>query len=148
MYSSKGLIVNNTKTIFYHFSPLVSLFLEMSINEPCQCADCRRNSGTGHGSKFGVSRTTLTLSGELKFYETSSETGNVVRRGFCPNCGSPIIAESNGNPDLVAIAAGSLDQPELFQPSIVLYASSAVPWDYIDPQLSKFDKMPQAPDVT
>jgi hypothetical protein len=117
------------------------------VSVRCQCADCRRNSGTGHSSKFAVPAMTLTLSGELKFYETSSETGNVVRRGFCPNCGSPIIAESNGNPDLVAIAAGSLDQPKRFQPNIVLYASSAVPWDYIDPQLPKFDKMPQKPDA-
>jgi hypothetical protein len=109
----------------------------------CQCADCRKNSGTGHGSKFGVPRSTLTLSGELKFYEASVQSGNVVRRGFCPNCGSPILAESSGHPDIVAIAAGSLDEPALFQPKIVLYASSAVPWDYIDPQLPKFDKMPQ-----
>jgi hypothetical protein len=108
----------------------------------CQCSDCRKTSATGHSSKLAVPKSAVKISGELKFYESQGESGNVVRRGFCPNCGSPIYSESSGFPELGAIAASSLDDPAIFQPSMVIYASSAPTWDYTDPNLPKFAEMP------
>lgn len=109
----------------------------------CQCSDCRKTSATGHSSKLAVPRSAVKLSGELKFYESQGESGNAIRRGFCPNCGSSIYAESSGFPEIGAIAASSLDDPSIFQPSMVIFAAGAPTWDYTDPQLPKFDKMPQ-----
>lgn len=108
----------------------------------CQCENCRKTSATGHSSKLAVPKAALNISGELKFYESPGDNGNNVRRGFCPICGSHIYAESSGFDDIGAISASSLDDVSIFQPSMVVYASSAPAWDYIDPQLPKFPKMP------
>ncbi len=48
----------------------------------------------------------------------------------------PSIAEFMG------IAAGSLDEPGEFQPRIDFYTASAQPWDYMNPDLPKFAKVP------
>jgi hypothetical protein len=42
----------------------------------------------------------------------------------------------------MGITAGSLDDPSWFRPSMDLYTTSAQPWDYMDPDLPKFAKMP------
>jgi hypothetical protein len=40
------------------------------------------------------------------------------------------------------ITAGSLDDPSQYKPSIDIFTSSAQPWDYMNPALPKFPKMP------
>jgi hypothetical protein len=75
------------------------------------------------------------------------DSGNNVQRGFCPDCGSPLVASSSGRPQFLAIQAASLDDPTLFHPTHHVYASSAQPWDHIGPQLSAFAKIPDAEQV-
>lgn len=108
----------------------------------CQCRDCQRDSGTGHASHLMLPRAAFKLTGNVKYYESKADSGNLVSRGFCPNCGSPVVSKNSGMPDLVFVRAASLDDPGLFKPSLVVYASSSQPWDYVDPALPKFPKMP------
>lgn len=110
----------------------------------CQCTDCQRISGTGHISSIAVPRGSLLIEGSLSFHEKQAESGNTVRRGFCPQCGSHIYAENDGFPQFEFIRAGSLHDPEMFKPSMVVYTSSGASWDYLDPELPKFNKMPTA----
>ena len=35
----------------------------------CYCVDCRRSSGTGHGTHAAVPEDTLNLNGEVKLYD-------------------------------------------------------------------------------
>ncbi len=60
---------------------------------------------------------------------------------FCPNCGSNILANPVGAPDITALAAGTLDNPELFQPTLEIFTKSAPTWDHIDSQAIQFDDM-------
>lgn len=108
----------------------------------CQCVDCQKTSATGHSSKLAVLKTALTIFGELKFYESQAESGGIVKRGFCPNCGSSIYSETSSFPDLAAITATSLDDPTLFKPTKIVYASNGLSWDFMDPKLPQFSKMP------
>lgn len=108
----------------------------------CQCINCRKFSGTGHGSLFAVPKPTLELSGEMKFYTVTTDTGNQSSRGFCRECGSPVINRNTGFPEMEFIHAASLDDPERFQPSLVVYTSSGLSWDKVDDALPSFEKMP------
>jgi hypothetical protein len=45
-------------------------------------------------------------------------------------------------PGLLAIRAGTLDDPGLYQPAIDLYTARAQSWDFMDPTLPKFPEMP------
>ena len=94
---------------------------------------------------FAVPKAALDIQGELKFFEFTADSGNKVQRGFCPTCGSPVYNENNGFNDMGFIHASSLDEPERFNPSMVVFADSAVVWDHIDPELPRFPGMPPMP---
>ena len=73
------------------------------------------------------------------------EVGGRSTRMFsvCPNCGARLFGKSSGMPVIIAITAGSLDDPSRFKPAIDFYTSSAQPWDHMNPQLPKFPKQPK-----
>ncbi len=96
----------------------------------CLCRQCQRITGGGNAPAFAVSGDAFTLQGVLRFHEQPADSGNIVRNGFCPTCGNPILKKSSGYPDRVYIHAGSLDHPEQFQPKKILFESARQPWDY------------------
>jgi hypothetical protein len=109
----------------------------------CHCRDCQRTTGSGHGAELMVPSAAFAFtSGEPRYYALTGDSGNVVSRGFCVTCGSPLVARSSGFPDLMAIHAGSLDDPGCYQPTQHVFLSSAQPWDRIDPQATAFERMP------
>ncbi|MBI3708151.1 MAG: GFA family protein [Proteobacteria bacterium] len=108
----------------------------------CQCRDCQRATGAGHGSFMAFPDATLKLTGTPKYHEVKADSGNTVRRGFCPNCGSFLLGRNSGMTGMVAICAASLDDPTVFKPQMLLYASSGQAWDHVDPALPRFPKMP------
>jgi hypothetical protein len=109
----------------------------------CYCVDCRKSSGTGHCTHIVIPEQAFTISGELKFYDRSADSGNMVSRGFCPNCGCAVYSRNSAMPGMVFPRASSLDDPEIVKPQMIVYASRAPSWDRIDPALPAFPKMPE-----
>lgn len=109
----------------------------------CYCVDCRKTSGTGHGTHVGVPEEALTLTGEVSFYDRAADSGNVVSRGFCPTCGSAIYSRNSAMPGMAFLRASSLDNPGDVTPQMSVYVSRAPAWDRIDPALPAFAEMPE-----
>lgn len=103
----------------------------------------RKSSGTGHCTHIMVPKDTLSVSGELKFYERAADSGNIISRGFCPNCGCAVYSTNSGMPDKIFPRASSLEDPEIAKPQLVIYASRAASWDHIDFELTSFQEMPE-----
>ena len=112
----------------------------------CYCDDCRRSSGTGHCSHMMVAECDLSVEGEVRVFDKPADSGNGVSRGFCPTCGSPVFSRNSGVPGMVFIRASSLDQAEVFQPMMSVYASRAPAWDQPSDALPAFDEMPPPAD--
>jgi len=112
----------------------------------CHCIDCRRSSGTGHGSHMIVPEAALQVTGKVRFYDAPADSGNIVSRGFCPTCGSPIYSRNSGFPGMVFVRASSLDDPEVFKPQMVVYTDRAPSWDKMDTALPSFAAMPSPED--
>ncbi len=110
----------------------------------CQCVDCRKTSGTGHGSHMAMPEPAVQISGEVKTYTHAADSGNAVSRSFCPACGSAICSTNSSMPGMVFLRASSLDDPDIFVPQLVVYTRSAAAWDLIDPDLPAFETMPPA----
>jgi hypothetical protein len=108
----------------------------------CQCRDCQYDSGTGHSCHVMLAGTAFALSGPVKLYESMADSGESVVRGFCPECGSSMIYRSDTFPGVTFVTAGSLDDPAWFMPTMIVYTSSAQPWDRLDAALARFDRMP------
>ena len=58
----------------------------------CQCLDCQHETGGGHASFLAFPADAVKLTGTPRFYEVKADNGNTMRRGFCPTCGSPVVA--------------------------------------------------------
>jgi hypothetical protein len=116
---------------------------EPMVMNDCQCRDCQRKSGTGHGSylTFG-DRKRVKLEGAASHWDRVGDSGAVKTRGFCPTCGSPVYLTFSAMPDLFTVHAASLDDPARYAPQMVTYGVRGLAWDHLDPALPKFDKMP------
>lgn len=108
----------------------------------CHCEDCRRSSGTGHSSHLAVPEASVTLTGETKGYERSADSGNVVTRHFCPNCGAAVFSRNAAMPGMMFLRASSLDDLEVFKPQMHVYAARAASWDRPGEGLPVFNFMP------
>jgi hypothetical protein len=109
----------------------------------CQCLDCQRRSGTGHGSYLTfMGKESVKLEGKAAHCDVVADSGNVKTHGFCPACGSPVYLTFAAMPELFTVHAASLDEPGRFTPQAVTYGMRGHAWDHLDPGLPKFDKMP------
>lgn len=114
---------------------------EPLLMNDCQCRDCQRKSGTGHGSYLSFLGAKLVLEGQATRWGIVADSGNVKTRAFCPTCGSPVYMTFAAMPDLFTVHAASLDDPGRYRPQMVTYAVRGHAWDHVDPALPKFDKM-------
>jgi hypothetical protein len=57
---------------------------------------------------MAVPATALKITGNVKYYDSKTDSGNIFSRGFCPECGARMFGKSSGLPHLVMITAGSL----------------------------------------
>ncbi|AEG92896.1 GFA family protein [Ramlibacter tataouinensis] len=113
------------------------------VMNDCQCRDCQRRSGTGHGSYLTFpSRAAVRLTGEARQWEVTGDGGTVKRHAFCPVCGSPVYLTFPAMPQLFIVHAASLDDPSRYKPQFVTYLASGHAWDPVDPALQTFEKMP------
>ena len=80
---------------------------------------------------------------EVKYYEIIGDSGAIVCRGFCPNCGARLFGKADASPHVTSIMTGSLDDPRWFRPQADIYTASAQPWDYMNPDLPKFPRLPE-----
>ncbi len=109
----------------------------------CQCVDCRKSSGTGHGTHVVITEDAFTITGKETSYDHPADSGNIVSRVFCPICGCPAYSKNSAMSGMIFVRASSLDDPSVIEPGMVVYTASAAPWDYIDPELPAFAGMPE-----
>ena len=104
----------------------------------CHCRDCQRASGSAYASGLLVSESTFRFTkGAPKYHSSTADSGRAVGRGFCADCGSPLVATQAGYP-IYIVYASSMDDPSSHRPTMDIFTSSAQPWDHLDPALPKF----------
>ena len=108
----------------------------------CQCRDCQRKSGTGHGSYLTFAdKKSVKIDGKAAHWDIVADSGNVKTRAFCPTCGSPVHMTFAAMPDVFTVHAASLDDPT--RSDFVMHGVRGYAWDGIDPALTKFETMPR-----
>lgn len=108
----------------------------------CHCKDCQVQGGSAFSIVIVVPSDAVDSSGALKTYEDRGESGNIVARQFCPECGSPIFSRLRSVPDITIIKAGTLDDTSQLTPQIHVWCASGQPWVPLDPSLPQFPRSP------
>lgn len=95
----------------------------------CYCADCRRESGSGHITAVAVPDPTVQMAGETKDFTKPSDSGQTIRNTFCPVCGTTLMTHPSGLPGLALLRAGTLDDVSAVDPQMNMYTACAPAWD-------------------
>ncbi len=78
----------------------------------CHCRMCQKAFGNFYAPLVSLREAKLEWTrNEPKRFQSS----NHVKRGFCPECGTPLTYEA---PDGIALAIGAFDAPEEIEPTI------------------------------
>jgi hypothetical protein len=96
----------------------------------CHCTDCQTLSGSAFRTvAFSEEGTFRLLTGELKIYVKTSESGNKRPQSFCPECGTPIYSTTLGNdPKVYIIRVGTIRQRDQLVPKGQLWFRSSQRW--------------------
>ena len=96
----------------------------------CHCTDCQTMSGSAFRSiAFTREGTFKLLSGELKIYVKTAESGSKRPQSFCPECGTPIYATSNdAEPKTFGLRVGTISQRDTLAPKFQVWARSEQNW--------------------
>jgi hypothetical protein len=114
-----------------------SVDIEPVFTGNCHCKDCQRSSGSAFIPAMIFPEKDVVVSGEVKYFEFQADSGNMHKRGFCPNCGSQLFARFSNMPGMLGIKAGTLNDSSNYVPKLDFYVGSASPWDFMNPELPK-----------
>ena len=98
----------------------------------CHCRACRKSSGSVFQASLQFLRSDFAFTqGEPRYYKATP----FARRGFCPGCGSPLVFDYEGSPE-VWVPIGPLDHPDDWPlvrdahwgETIHYHIDSKVPW--------------------
>jgi len=112
------------------------------ITRICWCRVCQY-LGAGSGTVNACfTKATFTVHGTTRDYVSIAESGNVLHRRFCENCGTPLFSEAEVRPHLIFARVGTLDDPEVAKLAITIWTSQAPSWACISSELPKIEKQP------
>jgi len=96
----------------------------------CNCTDCQVLSGSAYRVTVPAPASTFRLlSGKLKVYVKTADSGNKRRHAFCPNCGTPVSAtEDSDTPSGYGLRVGALAQKAQLPPQRRIWCVSALDW--------------------
>jgi hypothetical protein len=94
----------------------------------CHCLECQRRTGAVVSNQARFRREQITFAGTATEWTRTAESGNELTFRFCPKCGSTVYWTSEGFPDLVAVAIGTLADPSFRAPTISVWEESRHPW--------------------
>lgn len=110
----------------------------------CCCLACQKLSGGGHTDNIVFPEGAYQIEGKVTDFEWTADSGGSVTTSFCPECGSPLFGKSTNMQGLKMVRTGALDDPSIYAPQMVVYASRRHAWDPHDERLPAFDEMPPA----
>ena len=118
-----------------------TLKAEPALTVVCHCTHCQKTSGSAFSTNLVIQRADIEFTGgEMAAYDDKADSGNTLKRSFCPKCGSSIMSESSGRPGAAVLKAGSLDDPSKIKPAMQIWTRSAQPWVKLEGEMASMEK--------
>ena len=94
----------------------------------CHCADCQVLTGSAFRVVAPVMPGSLQVTGNVKGYARTADSGAVRWQYFCPECGTPLYAGGQDGAGLATVRVGVLAERDRLPPTAQLWRRSALPW--------------------
>ena len=115
---------------------------EPAFQANCHCKDCRQVTGAAYATLVFMNEADVKITGQLQSFEHSVDSGNVLSKEFCPKCGSQMFGKNGARPGSIALRGGSINEQELVQPQLNVFAGSKMDCTILDSNIPAHDKMP------
>ncbi len=96
----------------------------LAINA-CHCIDCKKLTGATNLLMILAPRAAFSASGETQAFRKLADSGRAIDIVRCAACGVRLWHEPLANPELVFIAAGTLDDPTWAIPTSHIWTERA-----------------------
>jgi len=110
----------------------------------CHCKDCQKSTGSGKATIVFIPSSSVVIKGEIKFFSVTGKDGGHVNRGFCPQCGSPLISFVEEMKEIKFIKAGSLDDSSWIKVKSSFWNTTAESWSPVDEEIDSFTHNPNS----
>ena len=102
----------------------------------CYCTDCQRATSAGGSINAVVPASAFRLTrGATKVFSKTADSGHVLDRHFCGDCGSSLYNPMGGDPGRIVLKAGAFDRHDGMTVALNLGARSRPAWALIDETL-------------
>jgi len=108
----------------------------------CWCRVCQYFACGNASVNVGFPSNAITVEGELRDHRSIADSGNVMHRRFCPDCGTHVFSDAESRPHLTFVRVGTLDNREIAKPSMVIWTASAPSWACIDSAVPQVEGQP------
>ena len=112
------------------------------VTRICWCRVCQYIGAGNATVNACFPSAALSVSGELRDFALTADSGNRAHRRFCPVCGTHLFSASEARPHLIFVRAGTLDDPEIARPAMTIWTGSAPSWACLDERLPKVERQP------
>lgn len=100
----------------------------------CHCTHCQKTSGSGASYNTPVAASAFAITaGTPKLFADKADSGNILNRYFCGNCGSSLYSQRTKTPEMIIVKTGTLDDSNQMKLVMNIWTKSARPWMHIDP---------------
>ncbi len=111
----------------------------------CHCKACQKLTGGSFSTAYTVKTDGFeVLSGQAFNFDRTAESGGMVTTTRCATCSTWVYARRANNPDHTSVLAATLDDISNFVLISDVFVVEAAPWTKFDPQLTQFQRMPEA----
>ncbi len=108
----------------------------------CWCRDCQYLAAGNATANVVFPIEAVTITGALSDFISVADSGNVMHRKFCPECGTPMFSQAEVRPHVIIVRAGTLDDPEQVRPVANIWTESAPGWACLHQDLPHFPRQP------
>jgi hypothetical protein len=108
----------------------------------CHCRECQYFSGGMPVVVMGMPEASFRFTkGAPKGFQRK-DLEKPVTREFCANCGTHVTTRSPGLPGVVLVKVGTLDDPSVFKPQMVIFTCDKQPFHQIPEGVPAFARTP------
>ena len=112
----------------------------------CHCRNCQKASGAGGSVNAVVPSAAFRITqGTPKRYSARADSGRLLHRYFCGDCGSPLYSQRETTPETVVVRAGLFDNAGEMKIVANIWTRSARDWSHIDAASTQHPGQPDAP---